>query len=194
MTLGQTISRTDIQDIGGDQPKEVDPKEMFNKIRPEETIKDIVPVKEQVITYNTAAAKPSNLTYGAYTEDQIEKAIDHRAGPIKLFLLICAGVIATTYLGFILFSKSKQSMSNQALIATALRLKSIQLYEKSYEIYKRAKAQKEPDLSTQAEMSILSVVYDNETGATRNLLEKYMTSVDIKDRRQLVNYNIAIVS
>ncbi len=194
MTIGgQTISRTEnISDIENNVKKEVDPKEIFNKKSTEETIKDIVPIKEQVVTYNTAAAKPSNLTYGAYTEDQIEGAVESRARPIRLILIVCAGLIAAGYLGYLLFSKSKQSMNNQALLATALRLKSIHLYEKSYDVYKKAKAQKEPDMPTQAEMALLSIVYDNEAGSMRSLLEKYISSTDIKDRRQLVNYNIAI--
>ena len=193
MTIGQTISRTEnISDIEESDKAEVDPKEIFNKKTTEETIKDIVPIKEKVVTYNTAAAKPSNLTYGAYTEDQIKGAVESKAQLIRLILMVCVGVVVTGYFGYILFAKSKQSMNNQALLSTALRLKSIHLYEKAYDVYKKAKAQKEPDMATQAEMALLSIVFDNEAGATRSLLEKYMTSVDIKDRRQLVNYNIAI--
>ena len=190
MTIGQTISKTEnLHEI--DEDAYEDHVKAFSSKNTQDLIKDIVPIKEEVVTYNTAA-KPSNLTYGAYTEAEISGAAESHAGPWKLILLLLTVAMALGYFGYSFFLKTRQSQSYQTLIATALRLNSIQLYEKSYQVFKKAKAQHELELPIQAQMSLLAIALDNDSSSNRNVIEKYLLADELKDRKLLVDFNLAI--
>lgn len=188
MTLSQTASKAE----NADEEKDYDEKtvKITNPFPSEDLIKDIVPIKEATVAYNST--KPTNVTYGAYTKDQIDEAAEDKARPWKFILISLVAIAVLGYGGYFLFTKSRQSQGYQSLIATALRLNSLQLYEKAYQTYKKAKSQKDPELAVQAQMAVLAITLENETNVSRKVIEKYLLADEIKDRRMIVDLNIAV--
>jgi len=189
MTMGQTLTKT--ENVGEDDRHDEKTVKVSNPLTTEDLIKDIVPLKEETVTYNPGA-KPSNISYGAYTKDQLAEAAETQARPWKIVLISLIAAVLLGYGSYALFMKSRQSQGYQTLIASALRLNSLHLYEKAYQTYKKAKSQKEPELNIQAQMALLAVAYENESNSSRKILEKYLMTDEIKDRRMTVDYHIGI--
>ena len=191
MTDSQTISKTEnIYDIEDETAAPVE--ETVTDVTQSSTInaiKDISPMRET--TYNSASSSTVK-SFGIYDEGRIRAEAEEKAKNLKWFLLGTLAVLVIGFLGYQIWLKTQKAQNYQNLIATALKYKSLQLYEKSYGAFRKAASMTDLEPDIKAQMSLLGVAYDKDFNSHKKNLEAYLSIDQVLDRADKID-NLTVI-
>lgn len=191
MTGTQTISKTEnIYDI---EEKSVDSDTItdWGRSGSLDSIKDISPVREKNYSA-TASTGASVKSFGLFDEGRVRAEAEDKARNLKWFLLGTLAVIVLGFFAYQIWLRTQKSQNYQNLIATALKYKSLQLYEKSYNAFKKAASIDELEPDIKAQMSQLGVIYDKDAQVHKKNLEAHLLAEQSIERAEKVD-NLTVI-
>jgi len=153
------------------------------------TIKDVTPVSEKVLSRSSSDSGAKS--YGFSSDAAIKNQINQRTSAAKWFVLGAIAVIAIGVGVRLVYEGRQKNLGYEDLLTQAIRYKSLGLYDKSLEIYKKAVAQKEPDLEIQVQMAPVLISEDKQSLTGRRILEKALT-LEGRPRDEVVGAYIGI--
>ncbi len=153
-------------------------------------IKDISPVKETNLQRHPSYSE--SKSFGVADDKRRAVNFEKKYNALKKIIigLIVAAILA--FAGQILFQKEKADQLFNNLIASALRYKALNLYDKSIESYRKAKAIKKVDSATANKMASLVALYDSDASGQRQILTLQTQGDEAKNRKQVVESLVSL--
>lgn len=151
--------------------------------------KDVTPSLEKPIS-RTATPRVTR-SYGTAGDSRVQDQIRKRSNVLRWVLI---GIAAVAVVGIALTWNVKDKRNNlgyEELLNQAIRYKSLGLYDKSLQAYKKAMAIKEPDLDSQIQLAPVLISEDRQSLLGRRILERAIIK-DGRSRSELVDAYLGI--
>ncbi|MBO9667712.1 MAG: tetratricopeptide repeat protein [Bdellovibrio sp.] len=155
---------------------------------PPAPFKDVT-AAERPVTKSTLAS--STVSYGTAGDARLQERMRKQSTTLRWVLIGAAAVAAVAIVTMVSVKDKTQSVGYDELLAQAIRYKSLGLYEKSLQSYKRATSIKEPDLDSQIQMAPVLISEDRQSLLGRRILEQAIIQ-EGRNRAELVDAYLGI--
>ncbi len=143
-----------------------------------EPIKDVDKGKLRDVTGTTSTASAASQasvtpvkTYGSAKDLKLQENIERRQSSFILVIFAVAALVASVLaLGVFKKNRDRNAVYDE-LVANTLKYKSIGLYDKALENYKKALSLREPSIDFQNQMAVVLITQDNQVVAGRRILD-----------------------
>jgi tetratricopeptide (TPR) repeat protein len=155
---------------------------------PASPFKDVTAAERPVAKSSLPSATAS---YGTAGDARLREKMRQQSNVLRWVLIGAASVAAVAIVTMLNVKDKSKSVGYDELLAQAIRYKSLGLYDKSLQAYKRATSIKEPDLDSQIQMAPVLISEDRQSLMGRRILERSIIQ-EGRNRAELVDAYLGI--
>lgn len=179
------ITRTDVNIVSDDLTPTPTPTPWNRSV---ENMKDVTSSSENTVR---PGASGTARSYGFSNDSRVRGKLQKKSDFFR-WILFGAGIVAASLIVLTLTQREKKkSIGYDELMAQAIRYKTLGLYEKSLQSYKKAASLREPDLEAKIQMAPILISEDRQSLVGRRILEQALMK-EGRPRAEVVNAYLGI--
>jgi tetratricopeptide (TPR) repeat protein len=146
----------------------------------------------QEVSLQSHAQESVAKSFGAINDKRRIENASHKQKQLKIIIFSLILLVLVAFAGLQFFQKERDEQLYKQFVHSAIRYKSLNLYDQSISAYRKAKSLRKLDASTEQKMAPLAILFETEVTPLRSLLAQPSLANDQGHRKQYVENLVSI--